>query len=366
MNILHIPTGGLLFDGVLSCIEAYLKAIDKSEIKVDVLATNTPNQAVVGRVSSIDCGLKIIPDRKKNIIKYWIKLYKLIKKEHYEIVHIHGSSALMSIELLAAFLAGCRVRIVHSHNTKCENPKIHKLLRPLFNELYTCALACGKEAGKWLFGERTFKVLPNGRDLKKYEFSQESRNFWRTNLSVKDELIVGHVGRFNKQKNQKYLIEIFNQLHVIEPSAKMVLIGNGELFDTIKQLIKEYDLSESVILLGEIDCVNEILSAMDIMVLPSLNEGLPLVVVEWQAAGLPCIISDNVTTECIIMDNVFRLSVDDAPSTWANTIMSIKLCDRTKSIDSVKSKMTDANYDIVVNAEKLLNIYKEQYMELKK
>ena len=128
-------------------------------------------------------------------------LRRYIAKEKIDIVHVHGSSAIMSVELLAAKLAGCKVRIAHSHNTTCENKKVDQMLRPLFNKLYTERFACGQEAGKWMFGTQSFMVIPNGRSLQKYEYNSEKRVQYRNKLNVPaNAFIIGHVGRFNDQK----------------------------------------------------------------------------------------------------------------------------------------------------------------------
>lgn len=358
MKILHIPTGGLFSDGILSCILEYMTAMNKSNMDIRVLATNNAQKDIVQKVEKSGCKVVSIPYRKESIIKYAWKLYRYILKEKIDIVHVHGSSAIMSIELLAAKLAGCKVRIAHSHNTTCENKKADKLLRPIFNRVYTNSLACGIEAGKWLFGQNDFKIISNSRNLRKYQYDIEKRENYRESLGVsKDTLVIGHVGRFNAQKNHKYLISIFNEIYKKNKNTKLILVGMGETWNQTKELVKKFGLENNVIFTGIIDNVSDYLSAFDIMLLPSLYEGLPLVVIEWQIACLPCIVSDTVTKECKITELVKFESIDKEPIVWADDVMDIVLQDRDKIREDIWKDVRQARYDVNVEAEKLRELY---------
>ncbi len=358
MKVLHIPTGGLLFDGIYSCIAAYVSHMDKEDMIIDILATNAPESEMIKRIEKLGMGIQTIPFRKKNPVRYFGKLIYLIKKKKYDIVHVHGSSSLMVIELLAAKLAGCKVRIAHSHNTNCEHTKTDKLLRPLFMYLYTHAFACGKDAGYWLFGKKDFTILPNGRNLDLFAFSDDDRKSVRQEWNVdEDTLVIGHVGRFSREKNHQFLLEIFNEIKKKKPDVKLVLVGSGELMEDIRKKMNRYGLSHDIIMTGVVNDVQKLLSGMDIMILPSLYEGLPLVVIEWQMAGLPCVISDKVTDECMIENNVIRISLSEPPAVWAEKILKIRLTDRKLSRDKVKQDMRLAGYDIREGAKKLEKYY---------
>lgn len=358
MRILQIPTGGLFSDGILSCIVEYMTAMDKSEMDIKVLATNNPEKSVVEKVENSGCRVVSIPYRKKNIIKYFFALYKYISKEKIDVVHVHGSSAIMSVELVAARLAGCKVRIAHSHNTTCENQKADKILRPVFNRNYTTAFACGQDAGRWMFGKRKFTIIPNGRNLKKYEYDSKKRIEYRNKLGIpSDTLVIGHVGRFNRQKNHEYLVHVFGEVYKKKRNSYLVLIGTGEKVGEIKNLVKELELENNVIFTGVIENVSDYLSAFDIMLLPSLYEGLPLVVIEWQIAGLPCIVSDTVTKECAITSLVKFESIRKKPETWAYDIRNLNLQDRNDSKEAILNDIKMAGYDIKSGAEKLKKLY---------
>lgn len=359
MKILQIPTGGLFSDGILSCIVEYMTAMDKSGMDIQVLATNNPEKSVVEKIENSGCRVVSIPYRKKNIVKYFFALYKYISKEKIDIVHVHGSSAIMSVELVAARLAGCKVRIAHSHNTTCENQKADKIMRPLFNRSYTTAFACGHDAGKWMFRKHKFTVIPNGRNLKKYEYDTKKRTEYRNKLGVSsDALVIGHVGRFNQQKNHEYLVHIFSEVYKKNRNSYLVLVGTGEKVDEIKNLAKELELEKNVIFTGVIENISDYLSAFDIMALPSLYEGLPLVVIEWQIAGLPCIVSDTVTKECAITSLVKFESIKKKPEIWANDIKDLTLQNRNYSKEAVFNEIKMAGYDIESGAKKLRQMYR--------
>ena len=358
MKVLHIPTGGLFSDGILSCITDYMAAMDKTDLDVRVLATNNAEDVAVQKVKRSGCKVVSIPYRKSNIVKYFFSLCRYLVREKIDIVHVHGSSAIMSVELVAAMLAGCKVRIAHSHNTTCEHQEVDKLLRPIFNRAYTKAVACGSEAGKWMFGNREFVIIPNGRDIKKYEYNVQNRINYRNKLKIpRNALVVGHVGRFNVQKNHEYLLRVFEELYKNDRNTYLILVGTGEKIDEIKDLVKKSTIRDNVIFTGVIDNVADYLSAFDVMLLPSLYEGLPMVVIEWQIAGLPCIVSDTVTKECAITPLVEFKSIKESPENWARNIMGISLQDREKNKEVLFSSIRKAGYDIEFGAERLRNIY---------
>lgn len=358
MKVLQIPTGGLRLDGVFSCIVEYMTAMDKSGIDVRILATNDADESVIQRAENSGCKVVSIPYRKKNIAKYFFELRRYIAKEKIDIVHVHGSSAIMSIELLAAKLAGCKIRIAHSHNTTCDNMKVDKILRPLFDTLYTESFACGQEAGLWMFRNKDFVVVPNGRSLQKYGYNSEMRSLYREQLRIpNDAFVVGHVGGFNVQKNHEYMIHIFAELHKKKPDTYLVLVGAGGLISKIKRQALELGLEDNVIFTGAVNNVSDYLSAFDVMLLPSLYEGLPLVVIEWQISGLPCIISDTITKECAITSLVKFESIKESPTVWVKDIEEFKIENRDINREAILNEMRIAGYDIDEGARKLREIY---------
>ena len=244
--------------------------------------------------------------------------------------------AIMSIELLIAKLSGCQVRIAHSHNTTCDYKKVDKLLRPLFYHMYTDAFACGEEAGKWLYRKHPFIVINNGRDINKYRFDGEKRCKMRQQLGINDNtLLIGHVGNFNNQKNQKFLIMIFQEIINMNQDAKLYLMGEGSTREKLERLVDSLGLKDKVFFTGSITNIPDMLQAMDVMVFPSLHEGLPLVVVEWQIAALPCLISDTITKSCVYTKLIKFESLEKNYVEWAKQIIEMKLSNREQYAEDV-------------------------------
>ena len=355
-KVLIISTVGLIKDGITSIIVSYLKAMDRQGLDFFVLGTIKVENSIRKELEDMGCRVVDFPNRRENPFQYMMMLIKFIRKEHIDIVHTHGNSGTMAIEMTAAWLGNCKRRIAHSHNTKCDQIKADKLLRPIFNLLYTDAFACGEDAGKWLFGNKSFKVLKNGRDISLYAFNKNVREKVRKELGIKGQLMIGHVGSFVEQKNHYFLLKIYKHILRIEPTAKLFMIGDGALKQSIEKEAR--NISNNIIFTGNLDCTADILQAMDGMLLPSLFEGLPLVAVEWQMNGLPCLLSDTITKECVFSKSVEFLSLDVSPEIWARRIVEMAQNNtRGKSeLDAVKQAKA-ARFDIEDNAALLKKYY---------
>lgn len=364
MKILMILTGGLMKDGITLANIAYMENMNRSDIKIDFLKNNIGNDEVIRRLRELNCEVIEVPNRNKNTIKYFFKLITVIKSNKYDIVHVHGSSALMVIEMIAAKIAGVPIRIAHSRNTTCDNITVDKFLRKLFYRLTTDYFACGVEAGKWLFGEQDFKVIPNAKDFSKFEFSKEKRSEIREKMNLGNNFAICHVGRFNTQKNHEFLIDIFYELKKIKNNSILILIGDGYLRKSIEEKVENLGLKQDVIFMGGISNVHDILHAMDYMILPSKYEGLPNVVIEAQISGLPCLISSNITKECKITDLVEFESLESSSKIWAIKIKDFDINDRDKYKFEILDKIRSEGYDIVESAKRLKNIYINLYNKI--
>ena len=359
MNILHIPTNGLFINGIISCIATYMTEIGGADVQATVLSVDEPAQDAVDLVTRSGCNVVSIPYRKRDPLKYFFALYLYLRKSNFNIIHVHGSSAIMSIELLAAKWAGCRIRIAHSHNVTCDHILADRMLRFLFNRLYTHAFACGQAAGNWLFDKNPYIIIPNARDLKRFEYNEIARKARREELAIPENAwVIGHVGYFNIPKNHKFLIEVFNVIARQDDSARLLLVGEGALLPEIRGLVERFSLSDKVIFAGVSDTVERDLCAMDVFVLPSLYEGLPLVIIEAQASGLPCIISDSVTEECIITELVTRLSLENGTSAWATEVIHVGKATGNCRGKAPKDKLR-VDYDIKISAQRLKQLYEE-------
>lgn len=359
-KILHIPTGGLFSDGIGTFINSYSEYMNLDEWDITILATNNP--ASEDRKRFTDLGLTVVQilRQKKTLLVYMKRLYKLLREKEYEIVHVHGSSALMSVELLVAKLAGVPVRIAHSHNTTCDHLKIDRALRPIFYRLYNVAWACGQGAGQWLFDNHNFEIVHNARDVKKYKFDSSERAVFRGYHSLSDTTIaLGHVGRFNEQKNQKFLINLMEKLENQNLDVRLFLVGLGDNLSQMKQLVIDKGLEKKVIFLGQMDDMKSFVSGMDLMLLPSLYEGLPLVSVEWQLNGVPSLLSNRITDECIFSEIVSQLPLENVAE-WEDKIINLVREDRNaRSVKNI-SLARDEGYDIVHEVRKLEKMYQEE------
>lgn len=298
----------------------------------------------------------------QNYISY-MKWMKRFFKEHpeYKIVHSH-IDAMSFWPLWAAARAGISVRIAHSHSTKIEKDYKY-ILKVLFKKLLPYVSnyywTCGDLAGKFLFEGRDCTQIKNAINTEHFYYDQGIRTTIRNELNIQDSLVVGHVGRFLEVKNHRFLIEVFENIKSIVPDAKLLLVGQGELQENIKKLVKDKGLEKSVIFTGSRSDVNCLMQVMDVFVLPSLFEGVPVVGIEAQAAGLPCVFSDKVPREVGLSENSKFLSLSIGAQKWAEQIVLLKNENRKNGKEIVK----ESGYDITSAAQDLMKNYQELYYE---
>ena len=349
--------------GIGTVIMNYCKALDKEKYDLTILAGQPISEKYEKECLENDIHLVALPSRHGNPKGHYIALWKALRAGHYDIIHDHGSSSMMAIELTIAKLAGVKNRIAHSHNSTCPNMKVHKLLNPYFRTVYTKALACGKLAGDWLFGENNFEVLPNGFHTGDFAFSEKERAVVRTKLGVENQLLIGHIGRINEQKNQEYLLDIFKEVAAIRDDAILLIVGTGPDEEKIKSRVKEHPYRNRIILYGETDNPTALYSAMDIFVFPSRYEGLPVVLLEAQISGVPCVVSDKITREVDLGDLIWK-SIDDAPKQWANEILSVEYRSEEERTAYRKKHLGEIQqYDITQSVKQLDEIYTNLLLE---
>lgn len=355
MKILNISTVELDKNGVSRCILSYFEKICSSTIQVDIVAPNIVSDDIKELIKSKKAYLYELPLRKKNTVKYFFTLIKIIKQEKYDIVHAHGNSCTLAIELLAAKIAGCNIRIAHSHSTSCKHQKANKILRPIFELSCTDRFACGEKAGKWLFRNKKFKVIYNSVDIEKYKPNDKIRKNMRSKLDIHpNDFLLGHVGAFNDVKNHDFMVNLIKKLNYSDYKRKykLILIGDGENKKNIEQKVLDNNLIDSVKFTGNVSNVTEYLQAIDLFLLPSIYEGVPYVLIEAQASGINCIVSKAVSKEADVTGNVkfIDLNVQE----WINEI---------ENSPKEKNSHVDINekYDLNKNSIKLIELYKEIY-----
>lgn len=358
MKILVLSTNGLIRDGITQWMKQYFTVTDQSGLEVGTVGRKEGDAALYREVSDAGIAVHILPPRRQ-VVAYVHALTKLLRDGHYDGVHIGANSATSSIELFAAWRAhGVKMRAIHSHNTTCDHKIIDKLLRPVMYRLSTEYLACGTDAGKWLFGSRPFHIVPNGQDPQEFAFDQAVRDKVRAELGLDDsQIAIGNVGGLNKQKNQSFLLDIFAAWRTTHEGILFV-VGGGPKLDELKAHASELGISDSVRFLGPRNDVPNLLQAMDIMALPSLHEGFPIVALEWQLAGLPCVISDTITDECIITDLVTMVSLTASRETWVRALeRGLNDSNREEDSSRARKSLIDAGYDVHKNAADLKKFY---------
>lgn len=343
--------------GIGTVMMNYCKDLDKKKYELTILAGQPISEKYETECLENGIHLVALPSRHGNPKSHYIALWKALRAGHYDIVHDHGSSSMMAIELTIAKLAGVKNRIAHSHNSTCPNMKVHRLLNPYFRTVYTKALACGQLAGNWLFGENNFEVLPNGFHTDDFVFSKEKRDAVRNELGLGKQLLIGHIGRINEQKNQEYLLDIFKEVAAERNDTILLIVGTGPDEDKIRTLVNDHPYRNRIILYGETDNPAAFYSAMDIFVFPSRYEGLPVVLLEAQISGLPCIVSDKITRE-VDLGNLNWQSIDDTPKQWAKAVLSVEYCSEEERITYRENHLEAIqSYDIMQSVRQLDKIY---------
>lgn len=277
-----------------------------------------------------------------------------MKQNGYKIVHIHQNSASMAMDGLVAKMCGVPIVIGHSHNIRCNVLWQHRLFKPFVNHVLTHRFACSEAAGEWVFGKKQHvDVVHNAIDTNKYLFDESKRQAFRKKFALTDSFIVGFVGRLHEQKNPYRIIQIFLALTQTRPDARLVMIGKGGEQCGLEQKCKELGIADKVMFLGARDDVNEAMMAMDVFFMPSLYEGLPVVLVEAQATGLKCVISENVPCPDLLGKLAVR-RLAETDSEWAKELLSIE--DTYRRTDA-QQNVIDGGYDISHEAVKLQEFY---------
>ena len=354
--------GKWLGGGVESIVMNYYRHIDRNKIQFDFICDDDSTDIPYEEIEKLGGKVILIPPYQK-FFKYHKELKKVLKEGHYKIVHSHINT-LSVFSLYAAKCAGVPVRIAHSHSTtnKKEIKKIiiKQILRPFSKVFATHYMCCSELAGRWLFGNKAYDegkvfLLNNAIEIDKFEYNEEVRKLKRKELNISDDtLVIGHVGRFVEQKNHKFLIDIFNELHKKEKNSILLLIGHGPLMNEVKEKVKNLELEDCVKFLGQRNDTNELYQAMDIFCLPSLYEGLPVVGIEAQASGLLCFFSNTMTKETKVINSTIFLPLNDSANKWKTIIINnFKNYRRMDVSNEIESK----KFNIFVEVKKLENMY---------
>lgn len=303
-----------------------------------------------------------VPEPSENYVSYFRALIKLMNANRYHAVHAHTMFNCGWV-MLAARICGVPVRISHSHSALKNGHSPVKFIYEKLMQLFilTCStdlVACGVAAGNRLFGRRAFeqrgKLILNGVDIPAFAFREDRREEIRRNMGLEECFLLGHAGHLADVKNQAFLIRLMPSLLQRQPNAHLLLLGEGEDRPMLEALIQDLDLHKHITMTGNVRNVADYLSAMDVFVFPSLFEGMPLSILEVQANGLPCVISDAVPEDVFLTDLIHPLSLNDPQEAWLDEICSVSRGDCEK----YNLQLRASGFSVHTAMEKIYDIYK--------
>ncbi len=360
--------------GSESMLMNYYRNIDRSRVQFDFVVHTKRSDSFEDEIKRL--GGRVFHAKKKyNLLNLptYLSWWRKFLREHPEYTVVHGHIGSSAAVYLGEAKRQGRYTIAHSHGTKDVTDSIlHRIVwctcsyptRYIADHFFACSVEAGKDRyGKQVVGSDRFEVLPNAIDCRKFVFSQVKRDMIRDEYGLGNAFVIGHVGRFMPQKNHEQLIDIFDCLHRKIPDSKLLLLGEGPLKASIQNKCHEKGLDDAVIFAGVHDNIEDFYSAMDVFFFPSAWEGLGIVVVEAQVAGLPCIVSDTVPRLADIGAGLFEeVSLDKADEEWADKLAACRgLSHMTGTIVFAQN----AGYDIQNAAATLQTFYMSLSAEAK-
>lgn len=358
LNLFTIMNRG----GAETMVMNYYRSLDRSKVQFDFMVHRQERGAYDDEIEALGGRIFRMPPIRPWTAGPYRKTVRKFYREHpeYKIIHAHMSE-LGYYDFLEAEKSGVPVRICHAHNRPygidLKSP-IRWYYKTRMMPHITHMFMCGQESGDWLFGKKNSKQfiqLNNAIDAATYAFDEMRRAKIRASHGLTDELVIGHVGRFDLQKNHTFIIDIFEAVYKLEPNSRLVLVGNdrGKLGEEIHGKVRALGLEDVVLFLGVRSDVADLMQAMDMFLFPSLFEGLSVASVEAQASGLPTVISDGVPIECKITDLVKVMPLSDHADVWAGKLLEL----RKKKRENTSGQIKTAGFDIAENAKWLQQFY---------
>lgn len=336
----------------------FYRHIDRERVQFDFLLHRSKEGDYEEEARSLGANVYRVPRQNPLNPGYWRALDSFFFEHPYKVVHAQ-LDCMSALPLAVAKRHGVPVRIAHSHNSRQDHDikyPMKMVCKRFICREATDLFACGVDAGRWMFGTDEFKVVRNAIDVDAYAFDAERRRRVRRELCVGDgALTIGHVGRFVSAKNHTFILDVFVETLKLRPDAVLVLVGDGELRAEMERKAEKLGISDSVHFLGVRSDVAALMQAMDAFLMPSVYEGLPLVLVEAQAAGLPCVISDSIPSDCDLKGSrMVRLPLSASVVQWADALISaFGATQRVDGADIVKR----AGFDICETAGWLESFY---------
>lgn len=331
-------------------IETYLlgmsRRMKKYGLQFDFIS-DFPGLAYDSELRAEGASVYFIPAKGKKLLSHW-KGFAKVLREHpeYDTVYFNILDAGAAFSMLIPWLMRRKI-VVHSHNGSTDKVMLHRVCRPFLKIMADRRMACSELAADYMFGrqengKRKALVIPNAIDAARYDYNEAIRNEYRRKLEVEDQFVVCHIGRISEQKNPYRLLDIFAALCRKEENAVLLYAGNGELREQVMDYAQKLPCADRIRFLGVRSDIAEILQASDVFLLPSLYEGLPIVAIEAQAAGLPLVLSTAISRETDITGNVRFLDLRRSDENWADELLRCRNWKR----ESCREKIGDAGYDL--------------------
>lgn len=334
---------------------------DRERFQIDYLVFGDEIGAYEPELMEKGCRIWHTAPPRDSYSAYYNYLKELIREQGYDVVHCHTmfNSGLV---LRAAKWCGVPIRIAHSHSIRgperrgLPQKSYESVMRRLILRDATHLIGCGQAAGEWLFGKKAFRergiVLLNGIDLERFHYDPAMRERIRRENRWDGKLVIGHAGHLETVKNQAFLLRLMPELLKKRPDTRLALLGDGRDREMLERTVAELKLEDAVYMPGNVSNVNEYLSAMDVFAFPSLYEGMPLSILEAQANGLPCVLSDRVPKDVFMTDLLYALPLEDVDA-WADALLSVRRVDPERFTEIMREKEAG----IQEMLRKLYNLY---------
>lgn len=353
---------GMNVGGAETFIMKVYRNLDRTKYQIDFCINAKEKCFYEDEILNMGGKIYRIPSKSENVKEFKLKLRRIVKDNSYSNILRITSNAMGFMDLKIAKRAGAKVCCARSSNASdgggLKSVICHRLGKLLYTKFVDVKIAPSDLAAIYTFGKKNYEsgkvhILHNGVDLNVYRYASEKREKIRKEFSVDSEAkLIGHVGRFSEQKNHMFLLDIFKKIHMMDSSSRFLLVGGGELEEMVRKRAMELGIYDQIIFAGLRSDVQDILSAMDVFIMPSFYEGMPNTVIEAQATGLPCVIADTITKEANITGLVQYLSLDEDVSEWAKTAICAAALPRKNTVGEFRSH----GYDIACVAKELVSL----------
>ena len=356
IKVLYVYGDTLRLGGIEQVMLSYFRGMDRNVVHIDFALQGNEEGIFDREILSAGSRIFRLPKPGKHPVRFYIELARLIRKGGYRIVHGH-CDAMNCRVMHIAMVCGVPVRIAHSHNTEhilasWTRYWFYEHCRKYVGVYATERWACSDAAGRWLFGDRPYRVFPNAIDLERFAFRPEKRDALRARLGIgRDEIVLGHVGRFHAQKNHEFLVELLAALNQNSSKYRLLMVGGGDRLESIQDMTMIRGVRDKAIFVGGVDNPEDYYNAMDLFVLPSLFEGFGLVIVEAEANGLKCIVSDHVPKDAAVSGRAQFCPLET--DVWTSAVLSIGDRERQDCLQELR----DMNMDIHAVVKEVQNAY---------